>query len=386
MGPDDIQIRPTSAQSAKAGDVVLRETKTTRLIFRSQVVDNPHDSDACVRGDLVHQRKSSSDDWEDHAPLKLNHLKAGEWVKLTLKSKSLHTLVTHANKLYELHAQQGVPARPTRFVPVGNHLAGLLEASSTELTEFLRENERTGIEVLLKLLNWISDFGDPDAVIRRLEELDAGTLEQVNAAVGIGTIRKTLETWDTHRQQDDEEFWHQYLVTNQYILSQIFAFPITFVGDKAYLGGKEIDNRGGNIVDFIVANRLSKNAVLVEIKTPQTPLLGGEYRPGVYSPSPKLSGAVAQVQNYRQSLIEHYPEIAGKYSEAFDTFYPSCAVIAGDSDAELTSDEKRQSFEQFRNGLRDVSVITFDELFGKLETLVTLMEGTIERESSFARD
>lgn len=381
-----ITIRPTSHRSAEAGDVVLRETTTTRLVFRSEVVQNPNDPDACVRGHLVHQRKGRSDNWEDKSTLKLNQLKKDEWVKFTLKSKALQKLVIHANNLYELHAQQGIPAQPTRFAPVGKHLGALLDASSREFTEFLRDNEATGIEVLIKLLNWISEFGDPRAVIDRLTNLDADTLEQVNAAAGIGAIRQALHNWEAHRDEDSEDFWHEHLIANQYILGQIFAFPIICVEDKAYVGGKKIDNRGGKLVDFLVANRLSKNAVLVEIKTPETPLLGSEYRNGVYGPSSDISGAVAQVRTYRQSLIEHYPEIAGNHDEVFDTFYPRCAVIAGDFEQELTSEEKRQSFEQFRNGLRDVDVISFDELFEKLATLVKLLEGTFDESDSAQLD
>lgn len=375
MESDDITIRPTSHRSAEAGDVVLRKTQTTRLIFRSEVVENPNDPDACVRGYLIHQRKTQSDDWNDHSTLTLNELKAGEWVKLTLKSKALQKLVIRANTLYDLHAKEGIPSHPTRYVPVGEHLAALLDASSKEFTAFLRDNEDTGVAVLIKLLNWISDFGDPEAVIGRLEKLEGHTLEQVNAAVGIGTIRRALRTWEEHREQAREEFWHEQLITNQYILGQLFAFPVLVIGDKAYVGGKQFDNRGGKVVDFLVANRLSKNAVLLEIKTPQTPLLGGEYRQGVYGPSSQLAGAVAQVQSYRHSLIEQYPEIARDHDVPFDTFYPRCAVIVGDFEAQLSSGDERQSFEQYRNGLRDVDVITFDELFGKLGKLVELLEG-----------
>ncbi len=39
--------------------------------------------------------------------------------------------------------------------------------------------------------------------------------------------------------------------------------------------------------------------------------------------------------------------------------------------------KQRKSFELFRMGLKDVQVITYDELFGKVEFLVNLLEGNV---------
>jgi hypothetical protein len=88
------------------------------------------------------------------------------------------------------------------------------------------------------------------------------------------------------------------------VLSQTFSVPVLILQGKAYVGGTGIDRTGANIVDFLLHNGLTENTALVEIKTPKTALLAGEYRGGVYSPSRELAGAVAQISNYRQSLIE----------------------------------------------------------------------------------
>ena len=75
----------------------------------------------------------------------------------------------------------------------------------------------------------------------------------------------------------------------------MFSWPCTVVKDQAYVGGKNVSNTRGKIVDFLVKNRITENAVLIEIKTPQTPLLGREYRQGVINISEDLSGAILQV-------------------------------------------------------------------------------------------
>jgi hypothetical protein len=47
-------------------------------------------------------------------------------------------------------------------------------------------------------------------------------------------------------------------------------------------------------------------------------------------------------------------------------------VVAGNGGAELSSDEKRHAFEQFRANSKDVEIVTYDELFRKLEVLASL--------------
>jgi len=44
----------------------------------------------------------------------------------------------------------------------------------------------------------------------------------------------------------------------------------------------------------------------------------------------------------------------------------------------LADRRQRKSLELFRMGLKDVRVITYDELFGKVEFLVSLLEGTVD--------
>ena len=76
-----------------------------------------------------------------------------------------------------------------------------------------------------------------------------------------------------------------------YVLEQVFSWPVTIVNEKAYVGGKAVDNKGGGLVDFLVKNQLTNNVALIEIKTPGTELLSkNEYRNGVYNLSEELTG------------------------------------------------------------------------------------------------
>lgn len=191
----------------------------------------------------------------------------------------------------------------------------------------------------------------------------------------VAKLERTLKTWTDNRDNPNEDFWYRQLSENSYVLSQVFSFPVVILRGQAYLGGKSIDNTGGNLVDFLLKNNLSQNTVLVEIKTPKTKLLGLKYRQ-VYSASKDLSGAIVQVSSYKDSLLKNYATLMTQQSDLeFRAFNPRCLVIAGTLSDEITDHARSESFELFRSGLRDVQVIAYDELFEKIKILLNLFSG-----------
>jgi hypothetical protein len=154
------------------------------------------------------------------------------------------------------------------------------------------------------------------------------------------------------------------------------------IEDKAYMGGKTVHDKGGGLLDFLVANRLTSSAALVEIKTPDTDLVIRNYRDGIPNISPHLTGAVVQVLSYKTILSETYLSTRPTGYEMFD---PPCTIIIGTT-KELNTREKQRSFELFRRQLRGVEVVTFDELFGRVERLLEMLGlpgvGTKEEEQA----
>ena len=61
--------------------------------------------------------------------------------------------------------------------------------------------------------------------------------------------------------------------------------------------------------------------------------------------------------------------------EVFHAVMPPCVVVAGHT-SQLADKARRESFELFRNNLRECCIITFDELFRKTECLVDLLESS----------
>ena len=113
----------------------------------------------------------------------------------------------------------------------------------------------------------------------------------------------------------------------------------------------------------------------MEIKTPATKLLGAKYR-GTYRPSLELSGAVMQVLDYRRTLSKNLTSIVEGTSHRLSAFAPKCVVVIGNGTLELDNDLKRGAFELFRSNSKDVEIVTYDELFRKLEVLASLFSLT----------
>ena len=199
-------------------------------------------------------------------------------------------------------------------------------------------------------------------------------LPDLNALVGLAALKEAVEYWDQNRFNSDEEFWQQALSDRVFVLSQLFAFTTVVIREKVYVGSKQVTNRGGNVVDFLSRLKTTDSTALIEIKTPRTKLLASEYR-GVFPFSSELSGAVTQVLNYRQSLISEFHAITAEESTRLTLAEPRCLVIAGDS-TELNTNAKKERFDLQRDRIQGVTVVTYDEMFEKLKTLMEVLQGT----------
>jgi hypothetical protein len=377
---DEITVKSTSRASAECSDIILRETSTTRLVFQPLLIDNPHDADAGVKGAFLFQRKKSSAEWEDFETIPMSSLKGGEGYKLEIKSSELLKLFSELSSLYQLHDETGVPQGQTRFIRATPQLEQLAKLTGPQVAEFLRANKAVGSSLLAKLLSWAIDLEEPSPLVERLLELGPDALRKLNVAVGLQSLKAAMQVWRESASCADEEFWQKSLAAHSFVLEQVFSWPTTIVKGKAYVGGKSVLNVGGNIVDFLMKNRLTQNAALIEIKTPVTPLVGPEYRSGVYNPSSDLSGAVMQILNYKHSLQEQYHTLTSGQVDLFESFNPQCAVLVGNAQQQLDHQDKRKSFELYRRQFPGVIIITYDELFAKTSQLIKLLEAPRKEE------
>ncbi len=208
--------------------------------------------------------------------------------------------------------------------------------------------------------------------------------EHLEEVVWMGQSAKRivdiLRTWDNNKTNPDEGFWQITFRENVYAVSQVFAVPLVFIQEAAYVGGMNVDRQDAKLVDYLFSQESSQEAVLVEIKTPATKLLGAKYR-GTYRPSIELSGAVMQALDYRHTLSKNLTSVVEGTSHKLTAFAPKCVVIIGNGTLELDNDLKRTAFELFRSNSKDVEIVTYDELFRKLEVLASLFSLTRSKQN-----
>lgn len=186
------------------------------------------------------------------------------------------------------------------------------------------------------------------------------------------SLKEAISVWASNKENSSEEFWQELLTKCPSVLSQVFPNSSFQFGAKCYVGGKKINNRQGNIVDFIYASKHTENIVLVELKTPTKKLLASKYRGNCYSISDELSGGIVQVLNYKEQLLKEYYKLQDDES-SFNAFSPKCVVLVGSIEAEMDNAIKLKSFELFRNSLSGIQVITFDEIFEKASDVLDLV-------------
>ena len=142
---------------------------------------------------------------------------------------------------------------------------------------------------------------------------------------------------------------------------------------KRIVGGKSLDNKGGNVCDFIYRNKMTQNVALIEIKTPCTEIVGKPYRE-TYSMSLDMSGAVNQVLNYRDELQKNFSTLTRDLEEA-DTvraFSPKCVVVIGK--ISTLNAKQQKAFELYRSSFNNLTIITFDELHQKICDLMSVFK------------
>lgn len=194
-------------------------------------------------------------------------------------------------------------------------------------------------------------------------------LYKLNSEIELVSLTRLIEVFkEKIGKQLSENHWQKFLTANPFILKLAFGYPVSIFGEQVSVGGGKFKQSTGKIADYLVRSGLLGNVSLIEIKKPSTKLLDkAAYRGDVYSPSKELSGSVTQILDQRYRLQQEITQ--KKENEDIRDIWAyavACTVIAGRIP---DGKQERKSLELYRSNLRDVVVVTFDELLEKLTSL-----------------
>ena len=250
------------------------------------------------------------------------------------------------------------PERFHRTVPVDapSRLVEFVRVSPQQSTSDARSERQSSVQAVRSQLPTLAS------------EMPSELLK-LHAEIELVTLAKMIEKYgDMLTKSLNENRWQRFFEDNIFILSMVFVRPIRLLHTQFHAQSASLDGSGAQIGDFLFGEQ-GQALAIVEIKRPSTKLLlKTPYRnTTVYAPNADLSGAVTQVLHQQSALrsnwLSHRGDATLNESRA-DVV--KCVVIAGMLPAELT---QRRSFEIFRNACKDVEIVTFDELLGKLKLL-----------------
>lgn len=376
-----IDVVSRSAMTADATPVVLSSTERFRFRFMPMLVDNQNNPEQSVRGKLLLERKSKNEKYfptDSVAPCEKvtrGSAKNGDWVEIELHSEETYNLFIGLKKLYDLSGcMNGIPFGSARFAQIDSSFSSFLEVIQNDPSAARMIGEPQNFELIKILLQLITQTSSHESLKNSLSSLANENLQALTTSASLEGLKRVEALMRENLDNGKEEFWQQKVFNeNQWVLAQIFSCPCTIYAQKAFVGGKSLDNKGGNVCDFIYRNKMTQNVALIEIKTPCTEIVGKPYRE-TYSMSLDMSGAVNQVLNYRDELQKNFSTLTRDLEEA-DTvraFSPKCVVVIGK--ISTLNAKQQKAFELYRSSFNNLTIITFDELHQKICDLMSVFK------------
>ena len=187
----------------------------------------------------------------------------------------------------------------------------------------------------------------------------------------------------------DESLWQNFFESNTWIfgfgLQYIINIPLEAKKLEQVVEGFDVINRGKRADALMKSKGIINSLCFAEIKTHKTKLLNSAYRPSVFPPTNELSGGIAQVQKTIQSSIENLvnkinptDSDGNPTGEEIFLYRPKSFLLVGNLNEFITdfgvNKEKYSSFELYRRSIKDIEIITFDELLERAKFIVNSNE------------
>lgn len=238
----------------------------------------------------------------------------------------------------------------------------LMSHEDTEIVSALRERGAASLHSIIMGLSRIQGVSlteeELNVLLRRKEKL--------------AQFEKELD------KASKESWWKDFFEGNKWIFGYGLNYQILREEEpQPSLGGVKLDGTGAQRGDSLHSTVGDLNfTVLVEIKTPSTPLLQGktEIRSGTWSLSKDLTDALTQIQTNvhqweRKGADE--PENRDRLeTRKVYTVKPKGIIVIGLLRSFGESRSKRETFQRFRQSVHGIEILTFDEVYNRAKFIV----------------
>lgn len=346
--------------------IIIEEKETTRKIFLAEINDKKIQTNETVSGTIVHQRKSKNDEWEDIKSINLNTLKAGEGVKLQLRSAQTKRLYDGLTELYAL-SKKGVKRGEIQYIVGTSDEVIDIPKKRKEYIEELLDKDY-GQEIWNELID-----NKPDLATKL-----SNSRIQNNRLVALKEFENSISDGSK-----SEQYWQDFFTSNDWIFGYGLNYQfLSIKSDQPNYGGQNYLGKGKQKGDYLANTNADevKFTVLVEIKKPSTNLLAKKstkmedikYRNGAWLLGSEVLGGIAQVQTNCKSWQKNSEVIDNR--ELIDnqiyTVQPKGILLIGNTKQFDNDLSKLTTFELFRRGLNSVEILTYDELLERAKFIL----------------
>jgi hypothetical protein len=211
---------------------------------------------------------------------------------------------------------------------------------------------------------------DKEAVNRILPDfLKAEAMSSIAIkAVEIDSLKRLAAEFKAELDhQHPESWWQNYIQARILLMQQGYIRPVekmnVAIGNTKY-------------PDFALVTHDNYLDIL-EIKKPDTTILKEDKSRGNYHWDTEISRAIIQVENYLEHIANQAAEVRSfvkdNYALELKVVRPRGFILAGNSD-EFSTQKQRDDFRLLSHGLKNVTVITYDELLVRLENHIRVLE------------
>lgn len=319
------------------------ENKTHRKLFKAFL--HQSSDETRLEGQIICQRKSQKDEWEDVQKILLNKMKAGEEISIDLKSEEVAALSVLLDEIHKIKPDL-LKAGSVKFVNTEN----IIEINDKNYKEIIQQliNKNYSKDVLSKIIE--RDFDLAKVLIksaiqkereRELREFEKMLKENCSDETG---------KWQPFFKRCK---WIFGLGLDYKFLSKMKRELKTGLGDE--------DNKGQSFADFGLGV-LDEYSVLVELKTPNAEIfMASEGDSNTWKISEKLVNSLVQILSQKTAWVSNY-------NNKFPVD-PRCILVYGRI-SQIDNEIKKTTFEMFRRDSRNIEIIAYDELFKRAYYIV----------------
>jgi hypothetical protein len=214
MTSNDVELIPTSTDSANVSSIILQETNLIRAKFIPKLVNNQKDSNKPVCGTLLYEKKAKKDNSfpsegiNKTGKISRRSIKIGDWMEIYLDTSETYNLYQGLGNLYSLYTDIGkIPHDTSRYTNIDEKKRDLLSLLNDEPAIAQIIGKKENIDLIKKLLQIMTEPSSLNTLKESISGLENDNIQQLTTSLNLAKLQKAAALMKKNLDNDTEEFW-----------------------------------------------------------------------------------------------------------------------------------------------------------------------------------